>query len=77
MPVSKGELFRKQDIYIDHDFEEVMYKWNHKLKLIYVKFYGKEESPKPIHHDNKLFNDAILYGEQIIKEAYEKGKLKQ
>jgi hypothetical protein len=77
MPVSKGELFDKQDVYIDYDFEEVMYRYDLKTRKRYVKFYGKEESPYVVPHDNRLYNDALLYGEQITKEEYEKGKPKQ
>lgn len=74
MPVSKGELFNKQDVYIDYDFEEVMYRWDHTTRKCYVKFYGNEENDRLVPHDNRLFNDALLYGEQITKEEYEKGK---
>ena len=77
MPISKGELFSKQDVYINYDFEEVMYRWDHKSQLIYVKFYGEKESSNLIPHNNRLFNDALLYGEQITKEEYEKGKAKR
>jgi hypothetical protein len=70
MPVSKGKIFDEQDIYIDHDFEEVMYRWDHIAKKCYVKFYGKEESKELVPHDNRLYNDALLYGEQRTKEEY-------
>jgi hypothetical protein len=74
MPIKDWSIFETGDVYIDYDFEGVMYRWDHKLKLIYVKFYGKEESDRIVPHDNRLYNDALLYGEQITKEEYEKGK---
>jgi hypothetical protein len=76
MPIKDWSIFKNGDVYIDYDFEEVMYRWDHTLKLIYVKFYGKEENPQVVPHDNRLYNDALLYGEQITKEEYEKGKSK-
>jgi hypothetical protein len=74
MPVNKGPRFAREDIYIDYPFEEVMYRWDHVAREIHVKFYGADESPKPIPHDNRLFNDALLGGEEISKEQYEGGK---
>lgn len=77
MPIKDWSIFEKDDVYIDHDFEEVMYRWDHIARECYVKFYGKEESKKLVPHDNRLYNDALLYGEQITKEEYEKGKSRQ
>jgi hypothetical protein len=74
MALSKGKLFLENDVFIDYSFEEVMYRWDHNSKKIYVKFYGNAETSKPVPHDNRLFNDAILYGEQISLEQYEIGK---
>lgn len=70
MPVNKGQLFSDGDVYIDYPFEEVMYRWDHQQKKIYVRFYGKVENPKPVPHDNRLFNDALLSGDQITREQY-------
>ena len=74
MAIDKGELFAQQDVYIDYPFEEVMYRWDHEAKRIYVKFYGKAESSSPISYDNRLFNDALLSGRQVSREIYEAGK---
>ena len=76
MGINKGEHFKHQDIYIDYDFEEVMFRWDHVAKRIYRKFYGKEEDTDPISHDNRLFNDSLLMGEKITEEEYLKGKPK-
>lgn len=72
MPVSKGQLFAQGDVYIDYPFEEVMYRWDHKQEKIYVRFYGEAEKPAPVPHDNRLFNDALLSGNQITREQYER-----
>lgn len=73
MGINKGEAFASRDIFIDYSFEEVMYRWDHVAEKIYVRFYGKDEKQEPIPHDNRLFNDAILYGDEISREQYEKG----
>ena len=73
MPVSKGELFAQGDVYIDYPYEEVMYRWDHQQKKTYVRFYGEAEHPSPVPHDNRLFNDALLSGDQITREQYERG----
>ena len=71
MGINKGEEFSKRDIYIDYAFEEVMFRWDHIKREIYIKFYNKDESTKPIPHDNRLFNDALRFGDEISKEDYE------
>lgn len=74
MAINKGDLFAHKDVYIDYSFEEVMYRWDHAAKKIYVRFYGEEEKSKPIPHDNRLFTDALLSGREITKEEYLMGK---
>jgi hypothetical protein len=72
MPINKGEIFEKRDVYIDYPFEKVMYRWDHVAKKIYVCFYGSRESSGPVPHDNRLFNDALLNGDEITRQQYEK-----
>jgi len=74
MSISKGEKFAKQDVYVDYAFEDVMFRWDHKRSEIFVKFYGEPENKELVPHDNRLFNDALLYGEEITQEQYLKGK---
>ena len=73
MGVSKGIHFSERDIYIDYDFEEVMFRSDHVTGGLYRKFYGKSEEI-PVAGDNRLFNDALLYGNEITKEEYLNGK---
>ncbi|KAB8192944.1 hypothetical protein FKV24_006895 [Lysobacter maris] len=73
MAPGKGEHFATRDIYIDYDFEEVTYRWDHRLRRIYVRFYGEIESPGAVPHDNRLFNDALRFGREITREDYERG----
>ncbi|AHI32850.1 MULTISPECIES: hypothetical protein [Marinobacter] len=74
MAINKGKLFSEKDVYIDYSFEEVMYRWDHKAEKIHVKFYGEDEKPDPIPHDNRLFNEALLSGKEITYEEYLEGK---
>jgi hypothetical protein len=74
MPVSKGELFTAQNVYIDYDYENVMFRWDCIAKSVHRRFYGKAECGDAIPTNNKLFNDALRFGVQITKEEYEKGK---
>jgi len=74
MPVEKGERFAKQDIYIDYPFEDVMYRWDHQARQVFVRFYGKPEAATPVPSANRLFNDALLYGEEISAQQYHLGR---
>ncbi|MBA5607389.1 hypothetical protein H3H36_18695 [Duganella sp. FT3S] len=74
MPIDKGERFTREDIFVDYFIEEVMFRWDHVTKKIYVRFYGKDESLHPVPYDNRLFNDALLGGDEISREEYGRGK---
>jgi len=76
MAINKGEIFAKKDVYIDYPFEEAMYRWDHKTEKVYVKFYGEGEKTDPVPHDNRLFNEAILSGEEITQDEYTMGRKK-
>jgi hypothetical protein len=74
MPLHKGKLFAQKDVFIDYPFENVMYRWDHIERKVYVRFYGEDEKPTPIPHEGRLFNDAILSGDEITRQQYEQGK---
>lgn len=73
MAIKTGKYLDSKDVYIDYPFEEVMFR-RMKSSEIYKKFYREPESEKVVTSDNRLFNDALLYGEEISQEEYEKGK---
>ena len=73
MGVNKGEPFARGDIYVDYPFEDVMFRWDHLERKAYRKFYGKAETG-PIPHDNRLYNEALCFGDEISREAYLAGK---
>lgn len=74
MAIKTGEYLNTKDVYIDYPFEEVMFRRTCTDGLIYRKFYGEKETSQPIPGDNKLFNDALLSGNEIAREDYKKGK---
>jgi len=74
MPIQKGAIFAQRDVFVDYPLETVMFRWDHKSERIYRKFYGKPEGGEPVPHDNRLFNDALLYGDEISKAAYDEGR---
>jgi hypothetical protein len=73
MGIKDLSAFASRDVFVDYDFEEVAYRWDHRSKIVFVKFYGAEESARPVPSDNRLYNDAILYGCEISQDEYEKG----
>lgn len=77
MPIAKGDFFVGRDVFVDYPFEEVMFRWHHKSEKIYLKFYGEAESRKPVPHENNLFNDALLSGDEISETIYLQGKPRQ
>jgi hypothetical protein len=68
-----NEEFRKRDIYIDYDYEFVMFRYEHSTRRFFRKFYGKSEE-KEVPYDNRLLNDAILGGDEIDERTYQEGK---
>lgn len=74
MAIKTGEYLNENDVYIDYPFEGVMFRCIKKGGPIYRKFYGETESPHPIPDENRLFNDALLSGDEITQEEYELGK---
>lgn len=73
MGINKGERFGREDIYVDYPFEDVMFRWDHLERVVYRKFYGEVETG-PVPHDNRLYNDALLYGDEISRDVYLAGK---
>ncbi len=77
MGIGKGPWFAERDIFVDYPFEEVMFRWDHVAEEIYRRFYGQPEDVEPIPHDNRLFNDALRFGDEITRERYDEGKARR
>ncbi|WP_110946881.1 hypothetical protein [Pseudomonas sp. UBA5706] len=73
MGIDDLSVFAARDVYLDYDFEEVTFRWDHRARTVHVKFYGADESAELVPADSRLYNDAILYGREISREEYEKG----
>jgi hypothetical protein len=65
--------FQQGDVFIDYDFEEVMFRYDAATQRVFRKFYG-EAAENEIPHDNGLLNEAICGGEETDAKAYETGK---
>lgn len=69
MAMGKADFFADHDVFIEYDFEDVMFRWDSEEKKIYRKFKD-EDVEHEVSHDSKLFNDATLFGDKITKETY-------
>lgn len=74
MGIPKEEI-RDRNIFIDHDFEEVMFRYESSARRFFRKFYG-ESKENEVSYDNRLLNDAILFGEETDETTYRNGKQK-
>lgn len=72
MGLSKDK-FKDRDIYLDYDFEEVLFRFNHKTRKFYKKFYG-EQYEYEVKYDDKFLNEAMRFGDEIDEQTYIIGK---
>lgn len=63
------------DLYVDYDYEEVMFRWDHIRKTQYRKFYG-EDFEIEVPFNNRLYCDALLFGNEISAGEYRNGKVR-
>jgi hypothetical protein len=73
MGIHKEAHFDDNDVFVDYDFEEVMFRWDHVGRKVFRKFYGQDESSEAIPSDNRLYNDALQFGDEITREEYARG----
>lgn len=69
------ENFKDRDIFFEYDFEEVLFRYDHKSREFYCKHYGGSLEQN-VKFNNRLLNDSMLFGEEIDETAYEVGKPK-
>lgn len=72
MGISRSELMNRS-VFVDYDFEEVMFRYDHKTKRYFRKFYGRKDEVE-VWYDNRLLTDALLYGNEIDEQLYKIGK---
>ena len=68
-----NERFRQSDVYIDYDFEGVMFRYEHGTRRFFCKFYGKSTEVEVAYND-RLLNDAIRFGDETDFKTYRAGK---
>ena len=73
MRLAGGPHRKYLDIYVDNDFEEVMFRWDHKLQKYFRKFYGAD-GEDTVPNGNSLRFASFSYGDEITREEYERGK---
>ncbi len=66
--------FTSEDIYIDYNNEEVMFRSEHQSKKYFRKFYGETKETE-VAFDNNLLNEAIRFGLEITRKEYFEVKL--
>ena len=74
MEINASKKFSEHDIFVDFKLEKVMFRWDYSLKKVYRKFYGEQESKSDIPASNNLYNEALLYGDEINYDDYLLGK---
>lgn len=77
MGIEKGSHFLNRVVFVDYPFERVMFRCDPKSKGVYRKFYGENEDPQAVPDDNRLFNEALRFGDEITAAQYAAGKPKQ
>lgn len=74
MGINKGEKFLQQDVFVDYEFEKVMFRCDRLTNKIYRKFYNEQEFSSEIPGSNNLFNEALCFGVEITENDYLIGK---
>jgi hypothetical protein len=69
MDISKDQ-FRDRDIFIDYDFENVIFRYEYRVRRFFRKFYDETKWPTII----SLLNDAMWFGDEIDVKTYQAGK---
>jgi hypothetical protein len=72
MVINKDYRFN-QDIYVDYGFKEVMFRCDYRGK-IYRNVFGKSESTEPAPSNDRLFNNALQFDDEIYRQDYNKSK---
>lgn len=69
----RSEQFQEGDVYIDYDFEDVLFRFDHASRRVFRKWYGQGDEFE-VPNDNNLYQQAIRFGDAIDAETYQKGK---
>jgi hypothetical protein len=72
MGIAKDQL-GDRDVFIDYDFENLMFRYEHTTRRFFCKVYGKSQETE-VPHDNRLLNDALRFGDETDEKTYRTGK---
>ncbi len=72
MPIP-SQRFQQGDVFIDYDFESVMFRYDAATHTFFRKFHGEAEE-HPVPSNNRLLADAIRGGDEIDRGAYTAGR---
>lgn len=72
MGISKADL-GDRDVYMDYDFEEVMVRFEHRSRRFFCRLYGSGAEVE-VRFDDRLLNDALLFGTEVDAATYQAGK---
>jgi hypothetical protein len=67
-----SEAFKSDDVYIDFQYERVMFHFVKESGKVFRKFYG-DSVEKEVPHTSKLFADAQIGGNLTTMESYSRG----
>lgn len=73
MGVRAEEFQKNRDIYIDYDFEEIMFRFDSKANRFFSKMY-RSDIEYEVPFNDTLLKDAIASGDEIDSETYHSGK---
>lgn len=73
MGISRADLGKERDVFIDSELEEVMFRWEAKSGQVFRKFYGSGQETLLVDHSNRLFNDVLRFGDEVDSETYSRG----
>lgn len=68
----KGEFFQGQDRYLLEPFERALFRWDHRSRTVWMKLSG-QPSEVQVRPDNRVFNEAILVGQEVDQSFYDVG----
>ena len=74
MGISKFALCEGNDLFVDCQLEEVMFRWDAKAGQIFRKFYGADDETLLADHTNQLFNEVLRFGDEVDAETYAHGR---
>jgi hypothetical protein len=69
MGVTTGPRFTTEDVFVDYSFEDVKFRWDHAERKVYRKFY-KQADETEVSYQNKLYNEALRFGDEITRAQY-------